>query len=140
MKIFEKERFGRIELKNCVGTFFLTEVKTVNCDENTIELLFFKNEDNTIDCIELYTEISMCPSGYQEATYGIANIYKNIELPSNYSKFLNKKDLALFNYDEHGGDSYYPSGYAYIEKENFEEIVFMKEEDCSILENDKLCS
>lgn len=140
MKIFEKERFGGIELKKCVGTLFLTEVKTVNCDENTIELLFFKNEDDTIDCIELYTEISMCPSGYQEATYGISNIYKNIKLPSNYSKFLNKKDLALFNYSEHGTDSYYPNGYAYIEKENFEEIVFMKEEDCSILEKDKLCS
>lgn len=129
---------GQIDLSSCIGYITLVNVKEepINIVGNTVDLLFFE-KNGRYDCLKLYSIEEEHP--YAEdvsAVYGTYQFYFNIELPTEYSIFLNKEKTSLFFYSESGRDNSFPNGYGHINPNNFEERVVFKNHEFKLKRKD----
>ena len=105
----------------------------------TKEIVYLKSVDDQIFMLELDNTESECYSGWTIAYYGThvlvegGNIEDITHVPIEIDPIvtLNPNHEVVFNceyfsWDEYGGDTYYPTGYAKVHSEKFTPIVETK--------------
>lgn len=111
--------------------------------ENTRYFIYGRGEDDKLYEIKLFEHEGMCFSGWTTATWGCVEHKVIDKIPpfthKTKGEFIidgllselenNKGDInnILFTVNSDGGDNYYPSGYAFVNMEFFEESIRHKD-------------